>query len=150
MRLVGMRGPGADDLLQAIGVTKDLSIDLIVDKPQPDDLYLLCSDGLPKMVADQDIEHALVEQPDIEAAVYSLIELANDGGGLDNVTVILIKVIERAARSATTSGWSRLPDAGPLPTDSSTNDVTVIGGLALDEPTLFGPVPPLKKLGKRS
>ncbi len=150
MRLVGMRGPGADDLLQAIGVTRDLSVDLIVDKPRPDDVYLLCSDGLPKMVSDERIERALLDQPDIEAAVYALIELANDRGGLDNVTVILIKVIERAARSATTSGWSRAPDAGPAPLPlTSDNDLTVIGGLALDEPTLFGPAPPLKKAGRQ-
>lgn len=149
MRLVGMRGPGADDLLQAIGVTRDLSIDLIVDKPRADDVYLLCSDGLPKMVSQSNIERALVDQPDIEAAVYSLIELANDGGGTDNVTVILIKVIERAARSATTNGWSRMPGARPL-AESHSDEVTVVGGLALDEPTLFGPVPPLQKLGRRS
>jgi PPM family protein phosphatase len=148
MRLVGMRGPGADDLLQAIGVTRDLSIDLIVDKPRADDVYLLCSDGLPKMVSDAQIEQALVDQPDVEAAVYALIELANDGGGLDNVTVILIKVIERAARSATTSSWSRPPLPMPL-AEASSNEVTVVGGLALDEPTLFGPVPPLKKLKQR-
>jgi serine/threonine protein phosphatase PrpC len=145
MHLVGMRGPGAEDLLQAIGVTRNLSIDLIVDKPRPDDVYLLCSDGLPKMVDHADIERALVDQPDLEAAVYSLIELANDGGGLDNVTVILIKVIERAARSATTAGWSRPPDALPL-AESGNSEVTVVGGLALDEPTLFGPVPTIKKL----
>jgi serine/threonine protein phosphatase PrpC len=146
MRLVGMRGPGADDLLQAIGVTRDLSVDLIVDKPRPDDIYLLCSDGLPKMVSDAAIERALVEQPDIEAAVYALIELANDNGGVDNVTVILIKVLERAARAATTSGWSRLPHVSA---SGVHDEPTVVGGLALDEPTLFGPVPTPKKMARR-
>lgn len=148
MRLVGMRGPGADDLLQAIGVTRDLSIDLIVDKPRADDVYLLCSDGLPKMVSHRSIERALLDQSDLEAAVYSLIELANDGGGLDNVTVILIKVIERAARSATTAGWSHIPPA-PLPAGSDDDEVTVVGGLAMDDPTLFGRVPPVRKIGRR-
>jgi protein phosphatase len=147
MRLVGMHGPGADDLLQAIGVTRDLSIDLIVDKPRADDVYLLCSDGLPKMVSDQDIERALIDQPDIEAAVYALIELANDGGGFDNVTVILIKVVERVARSTTTSSWSKQPEAMPL-VEAENAEVTVIGGLALHEPTLFGPVPALKKMNR--
>ncbi len=148
MRLVGMRGPGADDLLQAIGVTRDLAIDLIVDKPRADDVYLLCSDGLPKMVSHRDIERALIDQPDIEAAVYALIELANDGGGVDNVGVILVKVIEPAVRAATTSNWSHASDAMPR-AEVGDNEVTVVGGLALDEPTLFGPVPTLKQLGKR-
>jgi len=99
MRLVGLRGAGADDLFQAIGVSENLSIDLIVDKPRPDDIYLLCSDGLPKMASDEAIERILVEESDLEAAVYSLIELANDRGGKDNVTVVLVKVIERAVRN---------------------------------------------------
>ena len=62
MRLVGLHGPGANDLLQAIGVTSDLAIDLIVDKPHPNDIYLLCSDGLTKMVDDREIERLLVDE----------------------------------------------------------------------------------------
>lgn len=147
MRLVGMQGPGADDLLQAIGVTQALSIDLIVDKPRPDDVYLLCSDGLPKMVSDQDIERVIAEQTDLEAAVYALIEMANDAGGVDNVSVILVKVLERSARSASTAGWSTLPEPEP-PVEKRHSEVTVIAGLALDEPSLFGPVPASKKLNQ--
>jgi serine/threonine protein phosphatase PrpC len=95
MGVLGLRGPRAKDLLQAIGVTADLSIDLIVDKPRPNDLYLLCSDGLPKMVSDREIQRVLTEEPDLDAAVHALIHLANDNGGTDNVTVILVKVVER-------------------------------------------------------
>lgn len=139
MRLVGLNGPGANDLLQAIGVTADLAIDLIVDKPQPNDIYLLCSDGLSKMVEDQEIERLLVDESDLEAAVYGLIERANDKGGKDNVTVVLIKVIERAVRPAF-AGWSKLPDAvrhvAPASTHTpDTEDATVIGSVPLDERT---------------
>lgn len=95
MGVLGLRGPRARDLMQAIGVTADLSIDLIVDKPRPDDLYLLCSDGLPKMVSDREIKRVLTDEPDLEAAVHGLIDLANDHGGTDNVTVVLVKVVER-------------------------------------------------------
>jgi protein phosphatase len=139
MRLVGMRGPGADHLLQAIGVTRDLSIDLIVDKPCPDDVYLLCSDGLPKMVADEDIERTLVEQSDLEAAVYSLIELANDRGGRDNVSVILVKVIERVARLGPNGGWSTLPAEAAM-AETGNDEVTVLGSLGLDEATRVEPL----------
>ena len=144
MRLVGLEGPGANDLLQAIGVTADLAIDLIVDKPQPNDIYLLCSDGLSKMVEDQEIERLLVDESDLEAAVYGLIELANDHGGKDNVTVVLIKVIERAVRAAYT-GWSKLPDAiraARAASIPSTEDATVIGGSRpFDERTTLSTVP---------
>ena len=143
MRLVGLQGPGANDLLQAIGVTSDLAIDLLVDKPRPDDVYLLCSDGLSKMVTDTEIEQLLVGEADLEAAVYGLIELANDHGGKDNVTVVLVKVIERAVRAAGLGyqGWSKLPDIA-LPGDAGSDDVTVIGSVSCDDPTTIGRRPP--------
>jgi protein phosphatase len=147
MRLVGMRGPGADHLLQAIGVTRDLSIDLIVDKPRADDVYLLCSDGLPKMVDDQEIERTLLEQSDLEAAVYGLIELANDHGGRDNVTVILVKVIERVARLDPNAGWSKPPAIASM-AEAGNDEVTVVGRHDLDEPTLLVAPPTTKKRGR--
>jgi serine/threonine protein phosphatase PrpC len=136
MSKVGMVGPHADDLLQAIGVTADLAIDLIVDKPQSGDVYLLCSDGLNKMVSDQQIQRTLAGQRDLEAAVYGLIELANDAGGRDNVTVVLIKVLDRAIHDVATipspapeqKGWTKLPDVAPTDVCGE-SDETVVGQL---------------------
>ena len=148
MGLIGLQGPRANDLLQAIGVTTDLAIDLIVDKPLPDDVYLLCSDGLPKMATDQEIQAILLGERDLEAAVYGLIELANDRGGKDNVTVVLIKVIERAVKAASpisaqemkAKGWSKLPNIAVL-NNVDPEEVTVVGSLPFDEPTTIGAVP---------
>jgi serine/threonine protein phosphatase PrpC len=66
-----------------------------VDIPRPEDIYLLCSDGLPKMVKDESIAEALRNETDLDAAAYRLIELANDAGGRDNITVVLVRVRER-------------------------------------------------------
>ena len=136
MSTVGLRGPHADDLLQAIGVTADLSIDLIVDKPQAGDIYLLCSDGLNKMVSDRQIQQTLASQRNLEAAVYALIEIANDAGGRDNVTVVLVKVLDRALHDIATipsppaepKGWTKLPNVTPADSCSS-DDETVVGRL---------------------
>jgi protein phosphatase len=92
---LGAKGPKANELVRALGIGSQLEIDLIVDKPRSNDIYLLCSDGLTKMVPDEDIRDILLGEADLEAAVYSLIEQANDRGGKDNVTVILVKVVER-------------------------------------------------------
>lgn len=100
MASLGMKGPHAQDLYQAVGVNPDLTIDLIVDKPQENDVYLLCSDGLSKMVQDDVIRDVLVAQEDLESALYTLIEMANDRGGKDNVTVILVKVLARNFKQA--------------------------------------------------
>ena len=99
MEELGMSGPRSHDLFQAVGIRPQIMIDMIVDKPRADDIYLLCSDGLTKMAKDDHIRDVLLGEPDLEAAVYALIELANDRGGKDNVTVILVKIVEQGALS---------------------------------------------------
>lgn len=100
MASLGVKGPSANHLYQAIGVSPGLAIDLIVDKPQDDDMYLLCSDGLSKMVTDDELRDTLLEHEDLETALYTLIEAANDRGGNDNVTVIIVKVLARTSKKA--------------------------------------------------
>jgi len=81
-------------------VTKALGIDPAVEPEiheydtQPGDIYLLCSDGLSDMVSDEDIDmtlQALGANPNL--AAQQLVQMANDNGGRDNVSVILIKVL---------------------------------------------------------
>jgi len=98
MASVGLSGPHGQRLVRAVGIGSSVTIDLIVDKPRPNDLYLLCSDGLPKMVRDEEMRDLVLGRPDLDQAVRSLIELANERGGKDNVTVILIRVVERVER----------------------------------------------------
>jgi serine/threonine protein phosphatase PrpC len=97
LRELGMKGPTSKQLFQAVGIRPTLTIDLVVDKPRPDDIYLLCSDGLSKMVGDDQVRDVLLGEPDLEAAVYTLIDMANEQGGKDNVTVILVKIVERGS-----------------------------------------------------
>ncbi len=94
---LGDRGPARNQLYRAIGVKPVVDIDILVDSAQPEDVYLLCSDGLPKMVSAADIAAALASQPDLELAAHDLVERANDAGGSDNVTVVLMRVRERGA-----------------------------------------------------
>lgn len=94
-RGLGLKGPGSQHLYQAVGIRRRISISIVVDKPRPSDIYLLCSDGLSNMVRDDDIREVILQEEDLEAAVYGLIEVANDRGGKDNITVILIKVLEK-------------------------------------------------------
>ena len=96
MRQLGFSGKGSEQLYRAVGIAPTVDVDLIIDKPRTDDVYLLCSDGLTKMARDEDIENILAENfDDPEAAAYCLIEVANDHGGKDNVTCIVVKVVER-------------------------------------------------------
>lgn len=54
----------------------------------------MCSDGLSKMVADSEIQDVIESEQELDDAVQSLIDLANERGGSDNVTVVLVRVIE--------------------------------------------------------
>ncbi|MBC6459569.1 PP2C family protein-serine/threonine phosphatase [Actinomadura sp. HBU206391] len=61
------------------------------------DRYLLCSDGLTGVVGPQQIYEVLTSTDDLDEAVRRLIELANQGGGPDNITCVLADVVEGTA-----------------------------------------------------
>jgi protein phosphatase len=60
---------------------------------QPDDLILICSDGLSDLVEDEEIEQALLDKSMAEA-IQSLTDLANDRGGPDNITTVTVRIPE--------------------------------------------------------
>lgn len=94
MGSLGLKGAEAHHLSRAVGVWPAVPIDIVLGKPRPGDVYLLCSDGLTKMVDDARIQEILVAAADPNAAVERLIEAANEAGGKDNVTVIVVRVDE--------------------------------------------------------
>ena len=78
---------------RALGIEAIVPADVAEFRVEPNDIYLLCSDGLTDMV-DTDVVHGVVdEQRDtLEAAAAQLIDLANQNGGRDNISVILARV----------------------------------------------------------
>ncbi len=98
----GVEGPMADHIRRAVGIAPSVKVDLLVDKPLPGDVYLLCSDGLTKMVNDSVLESVVSHHTkDLDAAVGELIKAANGAGGKDNTTVILVGVNDgQRARAA--------------------------------------------------
>lgn len=91
---VGIKGPAASKLSRAVGVFDDVDVDLTVDEPFPGDFYVLCSDGLFKMVSDEEIQETLGSRRSISELVDELIRAANDHGGRDNVSVVLVRIDE--------------------------------------------------------
>jgi serine/threonine protein phosphatase PrpC len=65
---------------------------ILVEPLQLGDLYLVCSDGLWGSVTDEAIGRILRATPDIEAACQLLIDAANEAGGPDNITCVLVRV----------------------------------------------------------
>ncbi|MGD9787628.1 MAG: Stp1/IreP family PP2C-type Ser/Thr phosphatase [Sulfuricellaceae bacterium] len=92
---------------RALGVDPQVDVALGEHEARPGDIYLLCSDGLNDMVEDEDIRLTLtVMGPNLPLAAEQLIQMANDNGGRDNVSVILVKVLQDFA--APRNVWSRL------------------------------------------
>lgn len=94
-------------------VTRALGVDPMVEAEIHDhevrsgDLYLLCSDGLNDMVEDEEISLTLSTlSANLQLCASQLVDMANDNGGRDNVSVILVKI--RQGFPASRSWWARL------------------------------------------
>ena len=81
--------PKKNMLIKAIGTTDELEPDGYVKTFLKDDILLMCSDGLTNMIKEDDILNIIKD--DINTAVENLVEKANDNGGFDNITVIIVK-----------------------------------------------------------
>lgn len=78
---------------RAVGIDAEVLPEIKVHDVMVGDVYLLCSDGLNDMVEDDDIQSTLYAmQGNLPLAANQLIQMANDNGGRDNVSVILVKV----------------------------------------------------------
>lgn len=78
---------------RAVGIDATVEPEIHEHLVLPGDLYLLCSDGLNDMLDDAAIARALSADGDLAAMADRLIGLANDAGGNDNISVILVRVI---------------------------------------------------------
>jgi protein phosphatase len=78
---------------RAVGVADELQIDLREEPTLPGDTLLVCSDGLTDMVDNSQIERLLINGTDLRGSAQSLVDLANENGGDDNVSVILVRIV---------------------------------------------------------
>ena len=82
-------------LLRAVGVDAEVEVEVNEELLAEDDTLLLCSDGLTKELSDAQIAKVLAETDDPQAAADRLVKLANDAGGSDNITVIVLRHASR-------------------------------------------------------
>lgn len=103
--LLGKTGKEARFLARAVGVRPDVPVDLTIDISKPGDVYVVCSDGLTKMVSDERILALAMDNEDLDACAQRMIDEANARGGKDNITAIVIRV--ETARDAVASELKR-------------------------------------------
>jgi serine/threonine protein phosphatase PrpC len=80
-------------ILRAVGLEKELALDVLRGKTASGDLFLLCSDGLTDMVEDDQIWEILLSDIDINRKTEKLIEMAKAAGGYDNITVVFAAIL---------------------------------------------------------
>lgn len=89
------RSTNRNYVTRALGVDSMVQVEVQELDVQEGDIFLLCSDGLPDMVEDEDIHLTISTfSANLQMAGQQLIQLSNDHGGKDNVSVILTQVVE--------------------------------------------------------
>ena len=78
-------------ILQALGPEPSIKVDLTAQQLRRNDMLVLCSDGLSGQVRTEDIARIVTDESDLMTACKRLIDLANDAGGPDNITVIVAR-----------------------------------------------------------
>ena len=81
--------PQRSVITRALGTDPNVSVDLLSIDVRPDDVFLLCSDGLTTMLDEQTILRTIAESAALDSAARSLVQAANRSGGEDNITVVL-------------------------------------------------------------
>lgn len=92
--------PNRSIITRALGTDVNMEADTYEYNLQPGDRLLLCSDGLTGMLEDQQIASLLAAYRDPEVTAKALIAAANDAGGGDNISVVVVDIDPAAARAA--------------------------------------------------
>jgi protein phosphatase len=136
-------------ITRALGMQDQVVVDLQHDDPRANDVYVLCSDGLSGMIPDDEIMRIVTSTGDIREGCRRLIARANESGGEDNITAVLIKIEEPATEpviepdgdteerllAAKQQQKMALEETAPIPKDVAKDD-----GFA-EEPTMPGIAP---------
>jgi PPM family protein phosphatase len=101
--------PRRSMITRTIGVEPEVEVDVYPLQLARGDRLLICSDGLTGMVAEDDISTVLQDEADPTAAAHALVTLANEGGGIDNITVLVVDAVDDDS----------LTDTIPIPPDEA-------------------------------
>jgi protein phosphatase len=88
---LGAKGKMATHLSRSVGIAETVEVDLMVDAPKIGDRYLLCTDGLTKMLTEERLL-SMVLDGGLGDCVQRMIDEANEEGGKDNITVALVEI----------------------------------------------------------
>jgi protein phosphatase len=117
--------PARNRLTRALGIESDLEVDMETVDPVTGDRLLLCSDGLWDELPPEAIASILKRKTDAAEAADELVAQAKDAGGRDNITVIVVDVIEAEDRAKAEAASAALAEGNGGVTDPTT-EISVI------------------------
>ncbi len=85
--------PHKNIIMRALGMKDTVDVDLQVLGPEPNDVILLCSDGLSGEISDEEIAQVIGYERSLVKSSQRLVQMANEAGGRDNVTLILMRLV---------------------------------------------------------
>jgi serine/threonine protein phosphatase PrpC len=145
--------PDAHRITRALGILPNVDVEhRPVEELRAQDRLLFCSDGLTDLVSEQELRQWLGSPHDLEVVADNLVGLANQRGGHDNITVVLVEVLEATPPADTVT-------AGPVDvTSTSTNHLdvnalaagTIIAGTVVDSPVTYPRTVPLEATHRRT
>lgn len=107
---------GKNVITRALGVRENVEVDYRIVKVKPGDVFMMCSDGLCGFADDDEIFDVIKDcRDDLNEIANNLVQMANDRGGADNVTIIAIEIVETKE--------SPLPELDVFTQPSETDDV---------------------------
>jgi PPM family protein phosphatase len=141
--------PQRSIITRALGPEATVEVDTRSYRARAEDVYLLCSDGLTTMVSEARLTELLLAHPRLRDTGEALIAEANEAGGRDNITVILLRLEEvhmpssEEHRHPTMTAAPVLPASELRPSSSAAERPTATGDAALAEgPTGMATVAP--------
>jgi serine/threonine protein phosphatase PrpC len=135
--------PQRSVITRALGPEATVEIDTRSYRARDGDVYLLCSDGLTTMVPDALLAELLLAYPRLREAGETLIAAANEAGGRDNITVVLLRVEELEAASSSIDGPATLTGIPVISVNGSSESPSSqtdeqSAGLLGEEPSALG------------
>ena len=145
--------PQRSVLTRAVGVEDGLDVDDLTLDVHSGDRILLCTDGLTSMVENDAIERILKDEPDPQSAAEQLVSLANEAGGEDNITVVVVDFEQGDGASGAADGVTvaSSPSAVGVFGEEGNGSAgprtgaAAVGTTSVEEPPRPAPIPPKRR-----
>lgn len=109
------RHPQRNVITRALGIDSNVKVDYSTIDLHPGDRILICSDGLSGMLDATTIQRTLSEERDPQVVADRLIDLANDAGGEDNITAVIVDVTEAGGEAPPSRAAAPVREETPRP-----------------------------------